>query len=179
VIHPENGPFLFDTSAESWFARSQSAAAQDWLKRYLTIHPMNVSAAGVIERIRGYRMLWQGAPEFQRPAIDALRWTYLDRLARVLAVDRETAVAAGEIMAWAPTPPSPPRRTHRIAESRQDRLARWRFDCIIAATALVAQIPLLHNNAADFELVRAIINAMPDGVFGSTPLRLIDCSHLL
>jgi len=49
-------------------------------------------------------------------------------------------------MALLPQAPSPPRRGHRMAESRQDRLSRWRFDIMIAATALVHRLPLIHNN---------------------------------
>ena len=86
------------------------------------------------------------------------------------------AVVAGEIMALAPDAPTPPRRSHRLVESRQERLARWRFDGIIAATALVAGMPLMHNNAADFEAIRSAIERSPLRFPGLGPLELVRCS---
>jgi len=70
---------------------------------------------------------------------------------------------AGEIMALTPDPPTPPRRSHRLAESRQERLARWRFDGMIAATAL---------------LVRAIERA-PGRFPKLGPLELVRCTSLV
>jgi predicted nucleic acid-binding protein len=61
-----------------------------------------------------------------------------------------------------------------VAESRQERLARWRFDGMIAATALVARMPLFHNNAADFEAIRSAIERFPN----LGPLELIRCALL-
>ena len=71
-----------------------------------------------------------------------------------------------------------PRRSHHLAESRQERLSRWRFDQIIAATALVANMPLIHNNASDFEPVRAAIERSPERFPGLGPLELFRCSSL-
>jgi hypothetical protein len=39
-----------------------------------------------------------------------------------------SAVVAAELMAAVPDPPTPPRRSHKLAESRQQRLSRWRVD---------------------------------------------------
>jgi hypothetical protein len=82
-------------------------------------------------------------------------------------------------MALVPDPPTPPRRSHRLAESKQERLSRWRFDAIIAATALVAGMPLIHNNAADFEAIRSAIERLPERFPGLGPLELIRCPLLV
>jgi len=142
VCRPEAGPFLFDTSAESWLARNRTPEVQLGLATYLKMHQIAVSAVTVLERVRGYSMLWRKAPEGTRSRISAARLAYLHQPLTVFALDTATAVVAGEIMALLPEPPIPPRRAHRHAESRQERLARWRFDWIIAATALVAARPL-------------------------------------
>jgi predicted nucleic acid-binding protein len=63
-----------------------------------------------------------------------------------------------------------------MAEARQERLARWRFDIIIAATALVAGMPLLHNNAIDFERIRSAIERRPERFPGLESLQLVRCS---
>jgi len=60
-----------------------------------------------------------------------------------------------------PQSPSPPNRAHRITESRQERLVRWRCDIMIAATALVAGMPLVHHNPRDFETIRMAIETSP------------------
>jgi len=67
-----------------------------------------------------------------------------------------------ELMALCPTPPSPPRRSHPRVESRQERLSRWRFDILIAATAMVTGFPLIHHNPQDFENLRGIIERFPE-----------------
>jgi hypothetical protein len=65
-----------------------------------------------------------------------------------------------------------------LSESRQERLVRWRFDAMIAATALVASIPLVHNNAEDFETIRSAIERSPDRFPKLGPLELIRCTRL-
>ncbi len=88
-------------------------------------------------------------------------------------------MVAGEIAAMLPEPPTPPRRSHRLSESRQHRLARWRFDQMIAATALSNAMPLIHNNAADYETIRGAIERSPARFPGLGPLQLIRCGSLV
>jgi hypothetical protein len=88
------------------------------------------------------------------------------------------AVVAAEMMALLPQPPTPVRRSHRLTESRQDRLVRWRLDAMIAASALVAGLPLIHNNAADFEAIRSAIELSPRRFPGLGSLNLIRCTAL-
>jgi predicted nucleic acid-binding protein len=170
MVDPALGPLLFDTSAESWLGRTQSFEALSWMRRYLSHHDINVSAVTVMERVLGYSLLWQGA--------DAAKRGHIAKLGRVRAFDGAIAVVAAEIMAILPDPPTPPRRSRRLAESRQDRLARWRFDGMIAATALVARMPLVHNNAADFESIRSAIERSPERFPNLGPLELIRCALL-
>ncbi len=173
------GPFVFDTSAESWLLRSESPAVRDWVDRYRTRHPIYVSSATVLERVRGYNVLWLRSDPEKRARIDAARLAYLDSLTSVLPVDSAVAVIAAEIITRVFDPPSPPRKSHLLSESRQDRLVRWRFDAMIAATALVASMPLVHNNARDFEAIR---DALAEAIAGRPQLglfRLVDCRSLL
>ena len=60
----------------------------------------------------------------------------------------------------------------------KERLARWRFDGLIAATALVAGMPLVHNNAADFEAIRSGIECAPERFPRLGPLELLRCTSL-
>ena len=94
-------------------------------------------------------------------------------------LDAAVAVVAGELMAVVPDPPTSPRRSHKLVESRQERLSRWRFDQMIAATALVAGMRLVHNNAADFESIRISVERAPQRFPGLGPLDLIRCASLL
>jgi predicted nucleic acid-binding protein len=178
MIDPAAGPFLFDTSAEGWLARNASPDVVRWLYAYVGLHQFSVSAVTVTERIRGYSMLWRRSVPEDRGRIEVARVAYLSQLGNVLPVDTAVAVVAGEIIAMIPEAPTLPRRSHRLAESRQERLARWRFDGFIAATALVAGIPLVHNNASDFESIRSAIERSPERFPGLGPLELIRCSLL-
>ena len=36
MINPAWGPFLFDTSAESWLARTSRSPELDWIREYLS-----------------------------------------------------------------------------------------------------------------------------------------------
>jgi predicted nucleic acid-binding protein len=161
MISPAWGPFLFDTSAESWLVRSPKSAVRSWFGEYLSLHRVHVSAITIAERIRGYAILAQRAKGEQPKGIEAARIAYLGDLGQVWPLDRVSGVVAGEIMALLPQPATPARRTHRLVESRQDRLVRWRFDAMIAAMALVAGMALIHNNPSDFESIRSAIEISP------------------
>lgn len=80
------------------------------------------------------------------------------------------ASAAAEILLLLPAPPSPAKAT---------RVARWRFDAIIAATALVWGLPLLiHENARVFEAVRQAVAGHPERLPGLGELVLIQSTSL-
>jgi predicted nucleic acid-binding protein len=178
MLNPAAGPFLFDTSAESWLGRTERFEALEWMRAYLFHHEIHISAVTVMDRVRGYSLLWRRAEERRREHIEAARVAYLTNLGRVVPLDAAIAVVAGEIMALLPEPPTPPRRSHRLMESRQERLARWRFDQMIAATALVARMLLIHNDASDFEAIRSAIESAPERFPGLGPLELIRCTSL-
>jgi predicted nucleic acid-binding protein len=179
MVTPASGPFLFDTSAESWLARSHDSAVTGWFREYLSLHQVHVSAVTIAERIRGYALLSRRAPQEHRKGIESARIAYLSELGHVWPIDKAAGVVAGEIMALLPQPPTPPRRAHQLAESRQERLARWRFDGMIAATALVAGMGLIHNNPADFESIRSAIEISPQRFPRLGPLELIRCDVLV
>jgi len=179
MVDPTSGPFLFDTSAESWLGRADHFGATDWMRAYLSHHEVHVSAVTVLERIRGYSLLWRSVDRSRREQIESARIDYLSRPARVWPLDSAVAVVAAELMAVVPDPPTPPRRSHKLAESRQERLSRWRFDQMIAATALVAGMRLVHNNAADFEPIRMAVERAPERFPGLGPLELLRCPALL
>lgn len=179
MVDPASGPFLFDASAESWLERDSRPGARPWLDSYLSQHAICVSAVTVLERVRGYALLWHRAKPAARPNIEAAQRAYFAMPVVVLPMDQTVAIVAGEIMALRPDPPSAPRRSHGWAESRRDRPARWRFDAMVAATALVAGMTLLHNNARDFEAIRDAVEIHPERFPGMGPLRLIHCPWLL
>jgi predicted nucleic acid-binding protein len=178
MIDPSSGPFLFDTSAESWLARSKDSHVRSWFGAYLATHRVHVSAVTIVERIRGYALLSLRAPENRKDQIERARIAYLSEIGRVWSLDGGVSVVAGEIMALLPLPPSPPRKAHQFIESRQERLVRWRFDCMIAATALVSRMTLVHNNAQDFESIRKAIETSPERFPTLGPLGLIRCNSL-
>lgn len=182
MIDPATGPFLFDTSVTSYFARAAEVAEQEWLGAYLSVHPVQTSVITVLERLRGYALALERAGPPRRPAIEAGRAEYLRSLDEpgtvVVPLMTAMVVVGGQLMALSPAPPSPPRRSHRLAESRQERLSRWRFDILIAATALVAGLPLVHHNAEDFEALRGVVERWPDRFPGVGPLNLISVKRL-
>ena len=49
---------------------------------------------------------------------------------------------------------------------------------MIAATALVYNLPLIHNNPQDFESLRALIERLPERFPGVGPLNLISVKRL-
>jgi len=112
------GPFVFDTSAESWLARSESPEVQHWLVSFLERHPTYVSAVTVIERLNGYNLALKKAPAGSRDRLNQRRASYVGDPSRVLVLDVAVAAAAAELLALVPDPPSPPKRSHQLAESR-------------------------------------------------------------
>lgn len=86
--------------------------------------------------------------------------------------------AAAEILRLIPAPPSPVFTSHRHTESKATWVARWRFDAIIAATALVWGLPLIHENARDFEAVRQAVARHPERLPGLGELALIRSNSL-
>lgn len=173
------GPFVFDTSAESWLTRQDSEQVRGWLIRYLESHPVYVSAITVVERLTGYSVaIARAGTDEDRSRLRARRASYPGDQNRVLPVDAIVAAVAAELMAIVPDPPTPPKRTHRAVETRADRLARWRFDCLVAATALVNGLPLMHNNPGDFETLRMALEIDPARLPGFGPLSLYRCTRL-
>jgi predicted nucleic acid-binding protein len=178
MVDPSLGPFLFDTSAERWLYRNDNREIRTWMRSYRSNHSVEVSAVTVLERVRGYALLSHRSMGERRDRIEIARVDYLSQLGRVWPLDTATAVVSGEIMALLPDPPTAPRRSHQLAETRQQRLARWRFDAMIGATALVLGMPLIHNNAADFEPIRGAIELSPRRFPRLGPLELIRCGSL-
>jgi predicted nucleic acid-binding protein len=146
---------------------------------YLSRHVVHVSAVTVMERIRGYALLMGKRPLEERERVETARIAYLRDLGRVLPIDTAIAAVAAEISALVPIPPTPPKRAHTFAEGRQERLVRWRFDAVIAATALVHRLRLIHNNAADFESIRQAIEITPQRFPSLGPLELLRCAALV
>ena len=94
-LDPAWGPFLFDTSAESWLERNaDQERVQEWLDGYLARHEMHVSAITVLERVRGYARLGRRTE----------REAYLRTLGRVWPVDTGVALATAEVLALVPDP---------------------------------------------------------------------------
>lgn len=178
LLDPAFGPYLFDTSAESWLERSTDSAARRWLNDYLRQHTLHVSAITVMERVRGYALALEWATPARRAGTALDRDTYLAVARQVWPVDRMVALLAGELAAMVPQPPTPTKRSHRIAESRQERLVRWRNDILIAATALVAAMPLVHHNPRDFETIRMVIETSPERFPTLGPLNLVSVLRL-
>jgi predicted nucleic acid-binding protein len=178
LIDPALGPYIFDTSAQSWLQRSTDPAARSWFATYLQRHQMDVSSITVMERVRGYAQLLQQAAPEQRGHIAMKRRFYLDSLRQVWPVDRAVALYAAELAAMLPQPPTPLKRSHRMSESRQDRLFRWRCDILIAATALAAAMPLVHHNPRDFETIRMAIETAPGRFPTLGPLNLVNVLRL-
>ena len=180
MIQQEAGPYLFDTSAQSYLTVARAPAESEWLARYSAIFPVYVSAVTVVERMRGYAIAELQAAPLRRSAFQSFIQAYLSSLnaTKVLPFGLNEAIVTAELMALLPNAPSPSRQAHRFAESRQQRLARWRFDIMVAATALVHNLPLIHNNPQDFESLRAVIELLPERFPGVGPLNLISVKRL-
>jgi predicted nucleic acid-binding protein len=171
---------MFDTSAQSYFARHPDESARKWLTAYLLQFRLHLCPLTVVERMRGYwTLLLRSMPANQE--VQQAMAEYLIHLrddCNVLPFDTGCAIISAELMALHSSPPSPPRRSHRAQESRQDCLSRWRFDIMIAATALVHNLPLIQNNPQDFESLRAVIERVPERFPGVGPLNLISVKRL-
>lgn len=139
---------------------------------------MHVSAITVMERMRGFALLLKREAPERRAKIELTRQNYLDSLGVVIPVDASVALYAAELAALLPQPPTPLKRSHRVAEVRQERLFRWRCDILIAATALVAAMPLVHHNPRDFETIRMAIETSPERFPTLGPLNLVSVLRL-
>jgi predicted nucleic acid-binding protein len=131
-----------------------------------------------MERVRGYALLLQQVAPEQQGHVAVQRQGYVDSLRDVRPVDAPVALLAAELAAMLPQAPTPSKRSHRIAESRQDRLFRWRCDLLIAATALASGMPLVHHNPRDFETIRMAIETSPQRFPSLGPLNLISVLRL-
>ena len=145
---------------------------------YAQRHLVHVSAITVMERMRGFALSMQLEAPGLRAGLALRRQHYRDSLGVVRPVDAAVALYAGELSALLPQPPTPPKRSHRALESRQDRLFRWRCDILVAATALVAGIPLVHHNPRDFETIRMAIETSPERFPTLGPLNLVSVLRL-
>ena len=52
MIDPASGPFMFETSAESWLTRAAHSGAIDSLHADLARHEVQVPSITLLERIR-------------------------------------------------------------------------------------------------------------------------------
>jgi predicted nucleic acid-binding protein len=175
------GAAIFDTSAQSYLARYADESAKKWLTAYLQQFRLHLCPLTVVERMRGYWTLFLRSRPSKQTDVQQAMAEYQIHLrddCNVLPFDSDCALISGELMALHSSPPSPPRHSHQAAESRQDRLARWRFDIMIAATALAYDLPLIHNNPQDFEPLRAVIELLPERFPGVGPLNLISVKRL-
>ncbi|MCC6540069.1 MAG: hypothetical protein IT162_21150 [Bryobacterales bacterium] len=174
-----SGPGVFDTSAESWLCRSPEPTVRAWFHDYMSRHPVFVSAITVLERLHGFnKAIAAATDDLHRARLSTWRGTYVGDPARVFPVDVAVSAIAAELLLMVPHPPAPPRKTYAAAESRADRLARWRFDTVIAATAIVYKLPLIHNNPIDFETLRMAIEVQPEKLGYLGPLNLVRCTRL-
>jgi len=173
---------VFDTSAQTYLARTTDAPELAWRDAYAQVFPLCVSVMTVLERMRGHLLAEVNADPSRRAFMAQKTREYLRSVGsggtNVLGFSTRAAVVSAHLMALLPSAPSPPQRSHRMAESRQDRLSRWRFDIMIAATALVNGLPLIHNNPQDFEPLRGLIERMPERFPGVGPLNLISVKRL-
>ncbi len=181
MVDPTSGPFLFDTSAESWLGRAERSEVLDWMREYLAHHEIHISAVTVMERVRGYSLLWRRAEEAGRARTETARVAYLTKLGRVWPLDGAVAVVAGEIMALLPEPPTPPRRSHQLAESRQEPgpLAVRRNDRRYSARREdAAHSQQRRRLRVRSERHRTLSRAIPQPGPQGAPLELIRCASL-
>jgi hypothetical protein len=84
VIDPASGPFIFDTSAESWLEQPGDSEFSRWISAYLSHHSIHVYAITVLERVRGYSSVWQRSAGQKRHIVESAQAEYLSVLGRVL-----------------------------------------------------------------------------------------------
>jgi len=118
MIDPAAGPFLFDTSADSYLDRTARHAEREWLRSYVARFPIHVSVITVIERMRGYALLLERIDPAHRSLLETEKEAYLQDLhaglRRAVPLSTAAALVAAQLMALCPTPQSPPRRAHRL-----------------------------------------------------------------
>jgi predicted nucleic acid-binding protein len=139
---------------------------------------MYVSAITVMERMRGFALLLERRALERCADVEMARRDYLDSLGVVRPVDAAVALYAAELSVLLAQPPSSTNRSHCALEVRQERLFRWRCDILIAATALVAGMPLVQHNPRDFETIRMAIETSPERFPTLGPLNLVSVLRL-
>ncbi|HWQ54211.1 MAG TPA: hypothetical protein VN442_11040 [Bryobacteraceae bacterium] len=166
MIKPTAGPCLFETRALGYLARAGGQAPGRWFRRYADLFPVCLAPVTVTDQLRGYTLLLERAEPSRAPMIAAARDRYLEQLASgaamVLPAGATEALVAAQLAVLVPFSPSPPYRVGSQAESRQDRLARWRSQMAIAAAALARGIPLVHDNPGDFDHLAALVENFPE-----------------
>jgi len=80
VIEPDAGPYLFDTSAQSYLTVAGAAAESEWLTRYSAIFPVHVSAVTVVEQMRGYAVAELQADPPRQGVVQQFTQAYLSSL---------------------------------------------------------------------------------------------------
>lgn len=174
MVDPASGPFLFDTSAESWLGRAGETGVACMVARVL-VASRDTACRGHDNRTDS--RLWssvegggQAGSARQLPRKSGA--SVAVRCCCRGGLQRDYDVTTG-------SPPAPPRQSHQLTESRQERLTRWRFDTMIAATALVFKMPLIHNDTTDFEAIPSAIERSPQRFSKLGPLALICCGALV
>src|SRR5260370_34584439 len=100
MLDPASGPFLFDTSAESWLSRTAGPPANDWFRRHLTLHPVHISTVPYLtERPK---VCGPGGLKYARGVGEARLATAWRNRACVPPVDTAIAIVAGAIMSLLP-----------------------------------------------------------------------------
>ena len=133
MIDPASGPFVFDTSADSYLSRTVSPPEDLWLHRYFARFPMLVSAVTAVERLRGFALLCQqmeqagraraaaGSAQPARPPTRVEK--ALDDLARAAETDLNLMPDIVDAVRAYATPGRDVRRAKRLSAS--GRRPRW------------------------------------------------------
>ena len=108
MTDPASGPFLFDTSAESYLGRPPSEAEADWFVQYTVSFPMYVAVPSVMERARGYYIAIDSADPVRRAEIRHRMLKYIHSVetgSRVLNLTVPIALVAAQLMSLVLTRP--------------------------------------------------------------------------